>query len=84
MLHVSYAECPLGFDYLPEVGRCFSFVFEAMNWDNATERCRGIMPGVHLAAIEVNKKTMQLSDIFSRSSAVGIKRYIRKTPVCAI
>lgn len=43
--------CPLGFDYLPEAGRCFIFISEEMTWDDATARCRGIMSGAHLVAI---------------------------------
>lgn len=44
-------ECPFGFDYLPEAGSCYSIIFEEMTWGRATDRCRGIMPGAHLAAI---------------------------------
>src|SRR6218665_1210996 len=46
-----FLECPPGFDYLPEVGSCYKLISERMNWDDATKKCRQMMPGAHLAAI---------------------------------
>ncbi len=63
-MYVLHAECPFGFEYLPEAGRCFIIIFEALNWNRATERCRGIMPGAHLAAIR------------SQEDQTAIARYI--------
>ena len=48
--------CPPGFDYLPEVDTCFTLISEAITWYNATERCRQMMPGSHLAAITSQKE----------------------------
>lgn len=47
----SYKGCPPGFDYLPEVGSCYGVISVKMNWNDATESCRQVMAGVHLAAI---------------------------------
>lgn len=58
-------ECPPGFDYVSEVGSCYKVFFEGMTWYNATERCRAVLPGVHLASIT------------SRDEHNTIVRYIR-------
>ena len=64
----SYIGCPPGFDYLTEVGSCYSVISERMTWNNATERCRQVMPGVHLAAIT------------SKDENDAIARYLRSNP----
>jgi hypothetical protein len=43
--------CPLGFEYQPEVDSCFTLISQRMTWKSATDRCRQVLPGVHLAAI---------------------------------
>jgi len=53
-VYISYFSnkgCPPGFDYLPEVGSCYGVISVKMTWKGATERCRQVMHGVHLAAI---------------------------------
>lgn len=48
--------CPNGFDYLPEINRCFYLNLELKTWDNARNSCARYKTGAQLVSIKDSAK----------------------------
>ena len=67
----TFVGCPPGFEYFPEVNRCYRVVLESLNWAQSRDRCLAIDTRSRLVVITSEAENSAIVEYLQSLSGQG-------------
>jgi len=65
------AECPEGWMWNPDFGKCYFYIDEVMTWSEANERCAALDPDATLTSVRSQEENEYVFSLIDNSAWVG-------------